>query len=161
MRETLFNVLTAGNPGALEGSVWIDLFAGTGAVGIEALSRGAARIYFVESSAAATKVIRQNLRSLQVASGVDVILSDALKALRRMEAQGVKADYLFLDPPYRMEQAYGETLQFLGTSSLLKQQGSVIAEHVKRFEPGEAFGPLKMERKLTQGDAALRFYRRS
>src|SRR5580692_10674896 len=64
LRETLFNVLTAGNPSALEGTVWIDLFAGTGAVGIEALSRGAKQVYFVESSDAAADVIRDNLKSL-------------------------------------------------------------------------------------------------
>ena len=69
LRETLFNVLTAGNPAALEGSVWLDLFAGTGAVGIEALSRGAKEVYFVESSAAAADVIRDNLKSLGIASG--------------------------------------------------------------------------------------------
>lgn len=161
LRETLFNVLTAGNPAAVEGSVWIDLFAGTGAVGIEALSRGAARVYFVESSAAAAKVIRQNLTSLHVASGFEVIQSDALKTLRKLEAPGVQADFVFLDPPYRMQQAYPETLRFLGTSPLVKAGGLVIAEHEKRFNPGEEFGGLKLMRKLKQGDAALSFYRRS
>src|ERR1700741_2183188 len=63
LRETLFNVLTAGNPGALEGSIWLDLYAGTWAVSIEALSRGAARVYLVEHSAAAVKVIQENLKS--------------------------------------------------------------------------------------------------
>src|SRR3974390_2906842 len=62
--ETLFNVLTAGNPSALEGGVWLDLFAGTGAVGIEALSRGAKEVHFVESSSAAAEVSRTNLQSL-------------------------------------------------------------------------------------------------
>jgi 16S rRNA (guanine966-N2)-methyltransferase len=161
LRETLFNVLTAGNAGALEGSVWIDLFAGTGAVGIEALSRGAAQVYFVESSAAAAKVIRQNLKSLQVESGFEVVQSDVLKALRRFEAEGVVADFVFLDPPYRMERAYREVLEFLGASALVKPEGRVIAEHEKRFDPGEEFGGLKTLRKLVQGDAALRFYRRS
>src|SRR6202162_1748439 len=82
LRETLFNVLTAGNPEALAGSVWLDLYAGTGAVGIEALSRGAKQVYFVESSAAAAKVIEQNLESLQVTSGCEVIQNDAAKELR-------------------------------------------------------------------------------
>ena len=161
LRETLFNVATAGNVGALEGTVWIDLFAGTGAVGIEALSRGAAKVYFVESSAAAAKVIRQNLKSLQVESGFEVVQSDALKALRRLEAEGVVADFVFLDPPYRMERAYREVLEFLGASKVVKAEGSVIAEHEKRVDPGEALGGLKTARKLVQGDAALRFYRRS
>jgi 16S rRNA (guanine(966)-N(2))-methyltransferase RsmD len=161
LRETLFNVLTAGNPGAMEGSVWIDLFAGTGAVGIEALSRGAAQVYFVESSAAAAKAIRQNLKSLQVTSGFEVIQNDAAKALRRLQAEGVLADFVFLDPPYRMERAYGDVLEFVGTSTLVKPEGTVIAEHEKRFDPGEEFAGLKTSRKLLQGDAALRFYRRS
>ncbi len=65
LRETLFNVLTAGNPGALEGSIWVDLYAGTGAVGIEAFSRGAGKVYFVESSASAAALIRDNLDSLR------------------------------------------------------------------------------------------------
>jgi len=64
LRETLFNVLTAGNPQALEGSVWVDFFAGTGAVGIEALSRGAAMVHFVEHSARAIELISRNLESL-------------------------------------------------------------------------------------------------
>jgi 16S rRNA (guanine966-N2)-methyltransferase len=160
LRETLFNVLTAWNPAGLEGSVWIDLFAGTGAVGIEALSRGAAQVYFVESSAAAAKVIRQNLKSLQVTSGCEVIQNDAAKALRRLQAEGVVADFVFLDPPYRMERAYPDVLEFVGTSTLVKPEGAVIAEHAKRFDPGEEFGGLKTARKLVQGDGALRFYRR-
>ena len=118
-------------------------------------------MYFVESSAAAAKVIRQNLKSLQVESGFEVIQGDASKALRRMEAEGVVADFVFLDPPYRMERAYREALEFLGASPLMKLESSVIAEHEKRFDPGEEFGGLKTARKLVQGDAALRFYRRS
>jgi 16S rRNA (guanine966-N2)-methyltransferase len=161
LRETLFNVLTAGNAGALEGLVWIDLFAGTGAVGIEALSRGAEKVYFVESSAAAAKVIRQNLKSLQVESGFEVIQGDAAKALRRLQAEGVAADFVFLDPPYRMERAYRDVLEFVGASTLLKPEGWVIAEHEKRFDPGETFEGLKTVRKLVQGDAALRFFRRA
>src|SRR5882724_5439559 len=82
LRETLFNVLTAGNPSALEGSVWIDLYAGTGAVGIEALSRGAAMVYFVESSKQAARLVYENLRSLKVAAGFEGLIEDAIHALR-------------------------------------------------------------------------------
>src|SRR5690348_15778096 len=73
LRETLFNVLTAGNPQALEGSVWLDLFAGTGAVGIEALSRGSALVYFVEHSRRAVELIRGNLESLGIRQGFRII----------------------------------------------------------------------------------------
>src|ERR1700752_2821265 len=72
LRETLFNVLTAGNPAALEGSVWLDLFAGTGAVGIEALSRGAKEVHFVECSKPAAEMIRNNLQSLGIVQGFRV-----------------------------------------------------------------------------------------
>jgi 16S rRNA (guanine966-N2)-methyltransferase len=161
LRETLFNVLTAGNPAALEGSVWIDLYAGTGAVGIEALSRGAAQVYFVESSPVAVKVIRENLVSLQIVEGFEIVQNDALQVLRQVEAKEVTADFVFLDPPYRMEQAYQNALKFLEKSALVKQTTVVIAEHEKRLDPGEEFGSLKRYRKLTQGDAALSFYRRA
>ena len=80
LRETLFNVLTAGNPAALEGSVWLDLFAGTGAVGIEALSRGAKEVHFVENSAPAADVIRGNLQSLGI---TEASASHAIESLMR------------------------------------------------------------------------------
>src|ERR1700674_4754550 len=80
LRETLFNVLTAGNPAALEGSVWLDLFAGTGAVGIEALSRGAKQVYFVEHSATAADAIRSNLESLGVGNGYKILQEELPRA---------------------------------------------------------------------------------
>src|SRR3954471_6809655 len=103
LRETLFNVLTAGNPSALEGTVWLDLFAGTGAVGIEALSRGASMVYFVEKSARAAQLIRQNLTSLGIEKGYRVIQQDVAKALRGLAEEEVIVDFVFLDPPYQME----------------------------------------------------------
>ena len=159
LRETLFNVLTAGNPGALEGSVWLDLFAGTGAVGIEALSRGAKDVYFVESSAAAADAIRGNLQSLGIESGYTVLQEDLPRAFWRMERQRVAADVVFIDPPYRMTDAYTKTLRALADSSLVWAMSVVIAEHEKKFDPGEEFGPLRRFRKLVQGSAALSFYR--
>ena len=160
LRETLFNVLTAGNPAALEGSVWLDLFAGTGAVGIEALSRGAKQVYFVESSAAATEVIRGNLKSLEIVSGFQLLREELPRAFWRMEREHVAADVVFIDPPYRMKDAYRETLRALAESPVVWAMSMVIAEHEKNFDPGEEFGPLRRFRKLMQGSAALSFYRR-
>jgi len=159
LRETLFNVLTAGNQSALEGTVWFDLYAGTGAVGIEALSRGARMVYFVESSPQASESVRQNLRSLGISTGIRVMQLDALTALHRLEAENAAGDFFFLDPPYRMRKSYGETLEFLAQSRLLRPTSIVIAEHEQRFDPGEVFGSLHRHRKLEQGDAALSFYR--
>lgn len=159
LRETLFNVLTAGEPLALEGSVWLDLFAGTGAVGIEALSRGAHSATFVDSSRAATKVIRENLKSLGILEGFEVLEHEAVRALRQLDAQAVACNYVFLDPPYKEDQAYEECLGFLGQSRILNPKSVVIVEHDKRFDPGDSFGALKRYRTLKQGDSSLSFYR--
>ena len=159
LRETLFNVLTAGNPSALESTVWLDLFAGTGAVGIEALSRGAAQVYFAEASARAANLIQKNLTSLSIASRFEVLHKEACQALRLLEARGVTAGFVFLDPPYHMRKAYGQVLQQLAPSPLLTLNSLVIAEHEKRFDPGETFGELQRFRLLKQGDTALSFYR--
>jgi len=160
LRETLFDVLTAGNPSALEGTVWLDLFAGTGAVGIEALSRGASMVYFVEKSARAAELIRQNLQSLGVDEGFRVIQQDVKRAVRGLAEEEVTADFIFLDPPYQMEEAYGRTLESVGESQLPRPGGLVIAEHQKKFDPGGAFASLHRFRKLEQGDAALSFYKK-
>lgn len=161
LRETLFNVLTAGNPSALEGSIWADLYAGTGAVGIEALSRGAGNVYLVESSAAASRLIRRNLESLQVSGGYELMQMEVAKALRRLEAQRIVLDYVFLDPPYNKEGEYTKTLNFLSKSLMLRDTSVVIAEHRKKFDPGENFAGMKRFRTLVQGDASLSIYRRA
>ena len=159
LRETLFNVLTAGNPAALEGSVWLDLFAGTGAVGIEALSRGAKDVHFVESSAPAAELIRKNLQSLGITEGFKILEEELPRAFWRMERQKVAADVVFIDPPYRLKDAYTNTLRALADSSLIWAMSVVIAEHEKKFDPGEEFGPLRRFRHLAQGSTALSFYR--
>jgi 16S rRNA (guanine(966)-N(2))-methyltransferase RsmD len=158
LRETLFNVLTAGNPNALEGSVWLDLFAGTGAVGIEALSRGAAHVTFVDSGKAAARIIGQNLRSLDIKSGFEILENDAFRALRQMEKDGYTAGYIFLDPPYAEHAAYAKTLEQLSLSAILSGDGLVVAEHDKRFDPGESFLDLRRFRLVEQGDSRLSFY---
>ena len=160
LRETLFNVLCAGNPAALAESTWLDLYAGTGAVGIEALSRSARMVYFVESSKAATEVVAGNLKSLGIVTGFQIVKVEAGKALRQLEALGSAADFVFLDPPYSMQDEYTKTLAALAESKLLRERSIVIAEHEKRFDLGEAFRELRRYRKLVQGDAALSFYRR-
>jgi 16S rRNA (guanine966-N2)-methyltransferase len=159
LRETLFNVLAAGNPAAFEGKVWFDLCAGTGAVGIEALSRGAAKVYLVESSTAAAGLIRRNLDSLKVESGVELLREEAVRALRQLGGRNVTADFIFLDPPYHLEKLYSQVLQMLSQSRLPAPGAVVIAEHDKRFDPGDSFAPLLRYRKLEQGDAVLSFYR--
>jgi 16S rRNA (guanine966-N2)-methyltransferase len=158
LRETLFDVLSAGRPAALEGTLWIDLYAGTGAVGIEALSRGAGWVYFVESSAQGAALIRRNLQSLGLDTGFRVLETNSARALGKLEAQGAEADFVFLDPPYRMQAEYRHVLSALANSKLLKPSATIIAEHQRKFDPGEVFRSLARYRKLEQGDSALSFY---
>ena len=115
LRETLFNVLTAGNPCAL--------------------------------------------KSLGITSGVEMMQKDVGKALPRLQTEEI--DFIFLDPPYRLEQAYRDTMTVIGSWRALKTTALVIAEHEKKFDPGEEFGELNRIRRLQQGDAALSFYRRA
>jgi 16S rRNA (guanine966-N2)-methyltransferase len=158
LRETLFDILSAGNPAALEHTVWIDLYAGTGAVGIEALSRGARMVYFVESSRSAADLIKRNLQSLEIETGFDVLKQDSLRALRQLDGGGVHADFIFFDPPYRMEETYAQTLKAVAGSQLLKPAGIIVAEHHKKFDPGAHAASLLRYRHLLQGDAGLSFY---
>jgi len=159
LRETLFNVLNAARPEALVGAIWLDVFAGTGAVGLEALSRGASRVYFIESARPAAAVIRENLRSLGITGSYELIERNAVSALRLLDSAAIACDFCFLDPPYRDLGAYQETLSFVSQSRLLRPTGVLIAEHDKRFDPGQRFGALERYRTLHQGDSGLSFYR--
>jgi 16S rRNA (guanine966-N2)-methyltransferase len=116
-------------------------------------------VHFVESSAPAAELIKKNLASLEVGTGFQVLRQDSIRALRALESGGTVADFVFLDPPYDMQEAYRQALETLSKSKLLKQHSVVIAEHQKKFDPGEAFGLLRRYRMLGQGDAALSLYR--
>lgn len=158
LKETLFNVLTAA--GKVEGCVWADLFAGTGSIGIEAASRGAQEIYFAENLPPALRVLRQNLSALGLTAAV-VMERDAAEALRQWEQAGVQLDVCFLDPPYAQHGAYAAILRALARGKLLLADAIVVAEHEKRFDPGEQIESLRRYRLLQQGDSSLSFYRRA
>jgi 16S rRNA (guanine(966)-N(2))-methyltransferase RsmD len=155
LRETLFDILGP----SVEDSVFLDLYAGTGAVGIEALSRGARQVLFVESHRAGIALIRRNLESLGIAAGAEILALDALRACQRLESRGVAADIVFLDPPYEETGEYQRTLEFLGRSKLLAPAARVIAEYARKRLPSEAIPGLERVRVVEQGDAALGFYR--
>lgn len=158
LKETLFNVLSS--TGALQDSVFVDLFAGTGSIGIEALSRGAQEAYFVEENRKAANIIRDNLRTLGIEGEAEVYERDALIAVPQLAANGVAAGICFLDPPYELEGVYEQVLRVLAKYALVTPQTIVVAEHNKRFDPGDGIGDLKRYRLLKQGESALSFYRR-
>ena len=161
LRETLFNVLGPN----VSGARFADLFSGTGAIGIEALSRGALEVLFIEDHAPAAALIRKNLDSLGIRGGFTVLPVDVLRGLEmlasRTQRGESKFDFIFLDPPYAAAADYARVLKFLGSADLLASNGVVVAEHRRKFDLPEKAEALHRFRVLKQGDAALSFYRRS
>ena len=156
LRETLFNVLGP----RVEGSRFVDLYAGSGAVGIEAMSRGAEFVWFAESARPAVAAIRANLAALKIAGGFALEDRSTAKLLQGLAAKERTAEIVFLDPPYEDSEAYEETLAFLSRhhAALLADGAVVVAEHARK-QPLEArYGVLERTRVLEQGDAALSFY---
>jgi 16S rRNA (guanine966-N2)-methyltransferase len=166
LRETLFNILAT----RIEGAVFADLYAGSGAVGIEALSRGARLVYFVDNAAPAVAAIRENLAALEIRSGFKIESGSISGALRRLSESSPDAGpdercaIVFLDPPYAAADAYARTLTSIGehADSLLTPSGIVVAEHGRKMQPplADSYGPLQRYRVLEQGDAGLSFYGR-
>lgn len=159
LRETLFNILGP----SVEGSRFLDLFAGTGAVGVEALSRGASFVVFVENHSPAAHLISQNLAALRVTENVRLMKSDAVNAIQKLESERQPPfDFVFLDPPYAGERDYHAVLNALAKSPLVSADSIVIAEHRKTFDlPESISASLRRYRVLRQGDAALSFFRAS
>jgi 16S rRNA (guanine966-N2)-methyltransferase len=155
LRETLFNILGP----TVEGATFVDLYAGTGAVGIEALSRGARKAIFIEQHGPAAALIRRNLESLGLEDAAQIYLMDVLRGLERLEAQHVRAQLVFLDPPYAAAQEYERALEFLSESPLVAPGGRIIVEHLRKHPLPERLGELEISRVVEQGDAALSFYR--
>ena len=159
LRETLFNVLAP----QIEGARFADLYAGTGAVGIEAISRGAAHVTFVESAASAVAALRANLNALGIRSGFHFDQRSVPVTLRNLARRDPRFTLVYLDPPWEDQAAYTQALSLLGESSaaLLTPEAIVIAEHARRgsVTVTDTYGELHRYRVLEQGDAALSFYR--
>ena len=154
LRATLFNVLAP----RIAGAIFADLFAGTGAVGMEALSRGARQVYFAENGKESLATLRENLKKFGIGAEANVEPAGTLVLLQRLLKQGIRLDIVFLDPPYKHGQAYRETLQFLTENPSLSLQALVVAEHARR-SPLAAFGNLQPFRIIPQGEASLTFFR--
>jgi 16S rRNA (guanine966-N2)-methyltransferase len=161
LRETLFNVLAP----RISGASFLDLYAGSGAVGIEAISRGAAHVTFVEREPAVARVLRGNLERLGIAEGFRVQAGSVKVFLQKRSSTSgprpVPHEVLFLDPPWDAADDYESTLNLLGGAAAahLAPDALVIAEHRRKTPLDERYGSLRRVRLLEQGDAALSFYR--
>lgn len=155
LRETLFNILGS----ITEGAVFLDGYAGIGGVGIEAISRGAHAVHFVDGSRKACALIRENLKSLEIESGSRVLETEMARALDIFEKEGTAFDIAFLDPPYERADLYETDLIAFGSRPLVKKDGVLVVEHSKRAELPERAGVLHRARVLAHGDSCLSFYR--
>jgi 16S rRNA (guanine(966)-N(2))-methyltransferase RsmD len=159
LRETMFNILAP----RIEGARFLDLCAGTGAVGIEALSRRASHATFVDKSRKTCALIEANADALGIDDEeIEIVTSEASEFLRKFVKKATEPfDIIFFDPPYRDD--YEPLLNFLGesTASLLSKEGIVIVEHFSKNVLNEEFGELKRCRILKQGDSSLSFYERT
>ncbi|SPE41307.1 putative methyltransferase [Candidatus Sulfopaludibacter sp. SbA3] len=145
LRETLFDILQT----RMEGATFVDAYAGTGAVGIEALSRGARHAFFLERNRAALDAIRENLAALRLEHRATVLAGPVLLTLPRCHAELV-----FLDPPYELEREYTAAIELLSDSP----PSLTIVQHSIRLALQESYGALQRTRLLKQGDNALSFY---
>jgi 16S rRNA (guanine966-N2)-methyltransferase len=157
LRETLFNILAP----RMEGCYFVDLYAGTGAVGIEALSRGAAHVWFAENAAPAISVIRRNLAALEIDHSATLETRGVGAMLHRLDKLSHRINLVYVDPPYEAEAEYTNTLNFLGSAQGcrgLSPGALVIAEHSSKTKLAANYGALELRRVVKQGDAALSFF---
>ncbi|MFY9269122.1 MAG: 16S rRNA (guanine(966)-N(2))-methyltransferase RsmD [Candidatus Manganitrophaceae bacterium] len=151
VKQALFNILSA----RIEGAVFLDLYAGTGSVGIEALSRGAKQVFFVEKNREPIEYLKRNLSFPSFQDRFLCFCTDAVTFLKRDE--GIPFDIAFLDPPYEGNEIE-KTLPLLGEDDMITDGGRVIVQHFHKKALPEQTGKLKLSKKYTYGDTLLSFY---
>lgn len=155
VRQAVFNIL----PHDLSGSRALDLYAGSGALGIEALSRGARFAVMVDSGRESARLIRENLTATHFSDRARVMVKKAGAALKLLAAEGESFDLVFADPPYRGEEAL-RVLKMLGELELLSEEAVVVIEHAPTLELPENSGLLDRFDQRRYGSAAVSFYRK-
>jgi len=156
VKEALLSIMS----GRVRGASWLDLFAGTGAVGVEALSRGAERVVFVDSSPQAEKLIRENVGLIGAGGSTTVVIKGVLAFIKQRAVELGPYDVVFLDPPYH-EGIGPETMEALGRDSIAEAlpEGSVVVyERHGKYETEESYGRLRLRREYKYGDTVLCVY---
>lgn len=159
VREALFSILTP----RIEGARFLDLFAGTGANGIEALSRGAASATFVDNDSRSLDVVRRNLEATHLAGKAQIRRLDLPRGLSTLSREGVRYDVVFIDAPFGLARdnpdAYGQLLEALSAAALLAEDGIVVVEHDSGVSLPASIGALTCFREARYGGTALALFR--
>jgi 16S rRNA (guanine966-N2)-methyltransferase len=153
LKETLFDILGPG----IQGAVVLDAFAGTGAIGLEALSRGARQVVFIESNREAVRLIRKNLQWCGVTSGYQILQEDVFMSLRSLARAGFRADVAFLDPPYRWG-PYRDLMTTLFQTGIASVETRVVLEHHRKTPLPDSTPEFSCVRVVCQSDKRLSFY---
>jgi 16S rRNA (guanine966-N2)-methyltransferase len=153
VKESIFNMIGP----YFEGGIALDLFAGSGGLGIEALSRGFDQVIFVDRDMKAIQTVKENLRSTGFAEAAEVYRNEAERALKAIVKRGIIFDSIFLDPPYK-KQKLESMLQFIGEQSLLSIDGFIMCEHGSDVHLPDAAGPFERVRFETYGMISISIY---
>ena len=155
IKESLFNILQE-----VSGKSFLDLFAGCGNVGLEALSRGAAKVVFVEKNPVMVNAIKRNLLELGINNKYQILETEAAKGIKKLQRKGEKFDFLFADPPY--EKGFiREIFQYLGEGEMISSDGVAIFQHSVREDiPGTLTGTFILTDQRRYGDTRISFFKR-
>jgi 16S rRNA (guanine966-N2)-methyltransferase len=154
VRESLFNLLGQ----FFDGGEVLDLYAGTGALAFEALSRGASRAVLVDQGAEAVRLVTANARALQLEASIELLRMPVARALPRLSADGRRFALVFADPPYAVE-AVSDVVRGVGEGALLAEGGTLVVEHGKRESGPEVLAGLRLTEARRFGDTVVSLYR--
>ncbi|MEA1960374.1 MAG: 16S rRNA (guanine(966)-N(2))-methyltransferase RsmD [Bacillota bacterium] len=155
IKEALFNVLSYD----IQDAGFLDLFAGSGSVGIEALSRGASRVVFVEKSSKVVKIIQDNLHNCHFDSDYQVYCLDVFRAIQDLHRKGERFDYIYVDPPFTNEAIFIEFMKAIDQVDLLSDDGMLIIRARRKKEMPEALTTIERIKTKDYGESTLHYYR--
>ncbi|HHW61529.1 MAG TPA: 16S rRNA (guanine(966)-N(2))-methyltransferase RsmD [Syntrophomonadaceae bacterium] len=156
IKESLFNILAPD----IEGADFLDLFAGSGGVGIEALSRGARQAVFVDNSRKAAAVLAANLKHCDLEQHADLRLDDAIRAIKKLEREGRQFDIIYVDPPFTNAAIFSEVMAVLDRADILASMGKMVIRSHRKMDMPEKLTQLERYRLKEYGESVLHFYRK-
>lgn len=155
VKESFFNIISP----ILQDSIVLDLFAGTGSIGIEFLSRGAAITYFVDKNFDSIKSLKINLEHTRYQERGKIIVSDARHALKRFNNEGLKFDYIYIDPPFAEHDLFHDILELLGELDLMSKNAIIVVEHDKKLQLLESYGNIFSFDNRSYGNKIMTYYK--